>query len=110
MAANTNQESKSLDNPIILKRGSVSHASIIVLGNQKCIALVVNNVKRVFFHSAALLARLAEIDVLVVDFSAFEPETYQAPGVLAKIFAAREKLGIGSAEGGRGTTTTNPQI
>lgn len=95
MTTNINQESKKLCSPTILKRGSVSHASIIMLGNQKYIALVVDNVKRVFLYSAALLARLAEIDVLVVDFSDIEPETYQAPSVLGKIFAAREKLGIG---------------
>ncbi|MCZ2895688.1 hypothetical protein MTR01_16830 [Burkholderia thailandensis] len=107
MTININKESISCGKPLILNRGSVSYAAIIISDGQRCIALVVDNVKRVFLYSAALLARLAEINVLVVDFSAIEPETFQDPGVLGKVFTIREKLGIGADQGGSGTSGAN---
>ncbi|MBR8081690.1 hypothetical protein KDX23_02910 [Burkholderia vietnamiensis] len=104
MTKKINQESIIYSHPVILNKGSVGYAAIIMLGSRKCIALVVDNVKRVLLYSPALLARLAEVNVPVVDFSAIEPETYQDPGVLGKVFAIREKLGIGTDQASSGTS------
>ncbi|WP_318826364.1 hypothetical protein [Burkholderia cepacia] len=86
--------------------GSVSYAAVIFIGRQKCVALVVDNVQRAFLWSAALLKKLAEIGVIVFDFTSVEIESYQDPGVLDKVFSIREKLGIGTSQAGGSSRST----